>query len=302
MNQNKIEVKGLNFAYAVQPVLKDLSFCLEPAAIGLLGPNGSGKTTLLRALLGHLNSWSGQINCVGFDMSSNGKEARKQIGWMPERGGILTGFSGVGMVAYLGELSGMPQSDALQRAHEVLNFVGLADQRYRQADTYSQGMRQRLKLAQALVHDPKWLLLDEPTSGLDPQGRTAMLKLIKDLAGDHGFGIILSTHLLSDVREVCSEILVLRDGELLQHTKVDVSKSEVKNRFQVEGVGDYEPFISHLQKSGAVVEVKKQVITIELENAQTVILEAAKLTGFSLRRMEPQTDSVEDVFFNLVDA
>jgi ABC-2 type transport system ATP-binding protein len=302
MNQNRIEVSELNFAYAVQPVLKDLSFTLEPAAIGLLGPNGSGKTTLLRALLGHLNGWSGKISFMGRDISVDGRSARKQIGWMPERGGILPGFSGVGMVAYLGELSGMPASDALQRAHEVLNFVGLADQRYRQADTYSQGMGQRLKLAQALVHDPQWLLLDEPTSGLDPQGRTAMLKLIRDLANDHNFGIILSTHLLSDVREVCSEILVLRDGNLLQHSKIESTIDEGTDMFSVEGTGETADFILALENAGATVEVIKHVITVQLDSAQAVILQAAQQTNFSLRRMEPVTDSVEDVFFKLVDA
>jgi len=302
MIQNKIEVSGLNFAYAVQPVLKELSFTLEPAAIGLLGPNGSGKTTLLRALLGHLNNWSGRINFMGRDISVDGGSARKQIGWMPERGGILPGFSGVGMVAYLGELGGMPASDALQRAHEVLNFVGLADQRYRQADTYSQGMGQRLKLAQALVHDPQWLLLDEPTSGLDPQGRTAMLKLIRDLANDHNFGVILSTHLLSDVREVCSEILVLRDGNLLQHTKIESTAGTGTDLFSVEGAGETAAFILALENAGATVEVIKQVITVKLDSAQAAILQAAQQTNFSLRRMEPVTDSVEDVFFKLVDA
>jgi ABC-2 type transport system ATP-binding protein len=206
------------------------------------------------------------------------------------------------MVAYLGELGGMPASDALQRAHEVLNFVGLADQRYRQADTYSQGMGQRLKLAQALVHDPQWLLLDEPTSGLDPQGRTAMLKLIRDLANDHNFGIILSTHLLSDVREVCSEILVLRDGNLLQHTKIESTVGKGTDLFSVEGTGETADFILALENAGATVEVIKEVITVKLDSAQAVILQAAQQTNFSLRRMEPVTDSVEDVFFKLVDA
>ncbi|MCB1151608.1 ABC transporter ATP-binding protein, partial [bacterium] len=205
-----IEVRGLDFGYTATPVLKDVSFRLEPGAVGLLGPNGSGKTTLLRALMGHLTLPAGKVSVLGRDMAVAARAARRGLGWMPERGGILPGMSGVAMVAYLGELGGMPVTDALQRAHEALNFVGLADERYRMADTYSQGMRQRLKLAQCLVHDPDWLFLDEPTAGLDPRGRLAMLDLVHDLSHAHGFGVILSTHLLADVKAVCDEILVLR--------------------------------------------------------------------------------------------
>ena len=198
-----IRVEGLTFAYAQEPVLKDVTFALEKEAVGLLGPNGSGKTTLLRCLLGQVPVIPGQVEVLGRDMATRARLARAGLGWMPERGGIIPGMSGVGLVAYLGELSGMPSRDAMQRAHEVLHYVGLAEERYRKCDDYSQGMKQRLKLAQALVHDPHWLFLDEPTSGLDPRGRVSILELIRDLAWNKGLGVILSTHLLSDVESVC---------------------------------------------------------------------------------------------------
>jgi ABC-type molybdenum transport system ATPase subunit/photorepair protein PhrA len=155
-----IAVSNLSFAYVRSPVLSEVSFTLDHGAVGLLGPNGSGKTTLLRALLGHLKLPPLAVTVMGRDMAKEPRAARRRLGWMPELGGIIPGMSGVSMVAYLGELSGMPGRDAMQRAHEVLDYVGLAEERYRNCEDYSQGMRQRLKLAQALVHDPAWVLLD----------------------------------------------------------------------------------------------------------------------------------------------
>ena len=298
-----IEVSGLTFAYGRVPVLSDVGFTLEKRAIGLLGPNGSGKTTLLRALLGHLRVPRGSVTVLGSDMSADPHAARRRLGWMPERGGILPAMSGVGMVAYLGELSGMPPTDALQRAHEVLNYVGLADERYRKADTYSQGMRQRLKLAQALVHDPDWLFLDEPTSGLDPSGRISLLELVRDLARAKGFGVILSTHLLADVREVCEEILVLREGVLLDHGRVRTENGGDKEAFVVEGFGDEQAFADRLAGAGAQIARRERLwdVTLARENGARAILEAAAGCDFALRRLEVRTETLEDLFFRLVD-
>jgi ABC-2 type transport system ATP-binding protein len=301
--QAPIDVKNLDFAYGQKQVLYDVSFSLAKAPVGLLGPNGSGKTTLLRALLGHLRVKSGTVTAMGCDMASDPYGARRRIGWMPERGGIIPGMSGVSMVAYLGELSGMPRTDALQRAHEVLNYVGLADERYRKADTYSQGMRQRLKLAQALVHDPDWIFLDEPTSGLDPSGRISMLELMRDLALKKDFGVIISTHLLADVKSVCSEILVLREGRLLEHGKVKPDEYSDTQTFSVEGFGEEVTFIKALETRGATWTRDDRVllITIPSTAGSKVVLEAAKDTGYALRRLQKRSETLEDVFFRLVD-
>jgi ABC-2 type transport system ATP-binding protein len=297
-----IAVSGLTFAYGREPVLKDVTFTLERRAVGLLGPNGSGKTTLLRALLGHLRLGRGQVSVMGCDMARDPRGARRRIGWMPERGGILPAMSGVAMVAYLGELGGMPPTDALQRAHEVLNYVGLADERYRLADTYSQGMRQRLKLAQALVHDPDWLFLDEPTSGLDPSGRIAMLELVRDLAAGKGFGVILSTHLLADVRTVCEEILVLRKGALLDHGRVAARADDDERVFRVEGFGDDAAFTAALEAADVAWEpdARGWILTVPPGGAKCV-LQAAAASGFALRRLEKRVETLEDLFFRLVD-
>jgi ABC-2 type transport system ATP-binding protein len=294
-----IRLDGLTFAYTTQPVLEDVSCELAPAAIGLLGPNGSGKTTLLRALLGHLQLPRGKVHVLGQDMAARGR-----LGWMPERGGIIPGMSGVSLCSYLGELAGMPAVDAMQRAHEVLDYVGLGEARYRPCEDYSQGMKQRLKLAQALVHDPAWVFLDEPTSGLDPKGRVAILQLVRDLATTKGLGVILSTHLLPDVEMVCNEILVLRKGRLLAHEEVDRHARADKQVFEVEGFGDEERFHAALRAAGAELELDGRrwaLVTVHRGDGANLILKAALETGYAMRRLRRQTIRLEDVFYKLVE-
>ena len=184
---------------------------------------------------------------------------------MPERGGVIPGMSGVGLVAYMGELSGMPARDAMQRAHEVLHYVGLADERYRTCEDYSQGMKQRLKLAQALVHDPDWLFLDEPTSGLDPRGRVSILELIRDLAWNKGLGVILSTHLLADVEAVCQEILVLRGGRTAVPPGRRFAQRASRQVFEVEGFGNEEAFLAGLRDLGAEFEPDGRLLLVTLD-------------------------------------
>jgi len=326
----RIVVDDLTFAYLRDPVLQGVSFTLQKNAIGLLGPNGSGKTTLLRALLGHLRVPPGKVSVLGLDMAREARSVRARLGWMPERGGVIEGMSGVALVAYMGELAGMPARDAMQRAHEVLHYVGLADERYRPCQTYSQGMRQRLKLATALVHDPQWLLLDEPTSGLDPKGRVAILELVGDLAGHKGFGVILSTHLLADVESVCREILVLREGKLLAHQSVtaDTARRQV---FEIEGFGPEEAFLTALRAEAVSVERDGRLILVTLDcggdsddevaggegrtsevgvgqdghlltaEGARRILAVAERTDYAPRRLRRRPISLADTFYELID-
>jgi len=316
-----IKVSKLTFAYATDPVLKNVSFDLESGAIGLLGPNGSGKTTLLRCLLGQVPLRPGNVQVLGQDMARTARLARAGLGWMPETGGIIPGMSGVGLVAYLGELSGMPARDAMQRAHEVLHYVGLADERYRKCDDYSQGMKQRLKLAQALVHDPAWVFLDEPTSGLDPRGRVSVLELIRDLAWNKGLGVILSTHLLADVEAVCREILVLKEGKLLARQTVDGGAGASRQVFEVEGFGDEEKFLTGLRELGAEVAADGRLllVTLNLDQLTTpaeetgedgysptagvdAILAVANGHDYALRRLRRRPVSLADEFYRMVEA
>ena len=313
-----ITVSSLDFSYRHDPVLRGVGFRLEKSAVGLLGPNGSGKTTLLRCLLGQVPLRAGHVSVLGWDMATQARVARAGLGWMPETGGIIPGMSGVGLVAYMGELSGMPSRDAMQRAHEVLHYVGLADERYRECDKYSQGMKQRLKLAQALVHDPDWIFLDEPTSGLDPRGRVSILELIRDLAWNKGLGVILSTHLLADVESVCREILVLRKGELMARQTVDAGTREPRQVFEVEGFGDEEAFRAGLDQLGAEVVPDNRLLLVTLDLARLdgavvgdgfdtaagvkAILGVAAANGYALRRLRRRPVTLAEEFYKMVEA
>ena len=309
-----IRVDDLTFAYHRAPVLHGIAVTLEQGAIGLLGPNGSGKTTLLRALLGQIDIPAGRVFVGTVDMGRQAPLGRRQLGWMPERGGVIPGHSGVGLVAYMGELSGMPRQDAMQRAHEVLHFVGLKDERYRPCETYSQGMRQRLKLACALVHDPGWLLLDEPTSGLDPGGRMAMLELVRDLAGRKGLGVILSTHLLADVEATCGEILVLKEGRLLERQSISPHDVSGRQVFEIAGFGGEDEFVARLRDLAEAVEQDGRQITavIDLDGLPTTdgppsaravraLLEIARGCDYAPRRLRRRPVTLAEEFHSLVN-
>src|SRR5437773_3819477 len=206
--------------YGAQQALKDVTLSLSPGRIGLLGPNGAGKSTLLKILLGLLPPSSGTGSVLGHPLGQDGTALRRTIGYMSEADALVPGMRGADSVALAGELCGMPRKQALRRAHEVLTYLGLEDARYRRLEEYSTGMKQRLKLGQALVHDPPVLLLDEPTSGMDPAGREGMLDLLLCLARDHGKAILLSTHLLGDIEKVCESVVILHEGKVRCQGKV----------------------------------------------------------------------------------
>jgi ABC-2 type transport system ATP-binding protein len=213
-------IQNLTVNYGRFTALKDFSITIPEGSIGLLGPNGSGKTTLLKALLGFVKPASGSATVLGKDILSQNKEIRQLVGLMPEQDCHIPGMSAVQFVAFSAELAGIPSAQALRRAHEVLEYCGLGEARYRNVETYSTGMRQRIKLAQALAHGPKLLLLDEPTNGLDPNGREQMLDLIQGITESKGLSVIVSSHLLPDIERVCDEMMVLVNGELRAQGKI----------------------------------------------------------------------------------
>src|SRR5947209_3954224 len=210
-----IELHNISRSFGQNQALIDVSLSLETGRIGLLGPNGAGKSTLMKILLGLLPPSSGTGRVLDHDLASAGIGLRRSIGYMSEADALIPGMQGAEYVALAGELYGMARKQALRRAHEVLTYLDLGEARYRKLEEYSTGMKQRLKLAQALVHDPPALLLDEPTSGMDPAGRDAMLDLLLRLGRDHGKAILLSTHLLGDVQRVCDRVVILHEGRVL---------------------------------------------------------------------------------------
>src|SRR6195952_3301307 len=207
-----VTLESVTVTYGKNRALRDVTSSFAAGAVGLLGPNGAGKSTLLKALLGFIVPERGRMTVLGLDVAVAPLDIRARVGYMPESDAHIPGMNAVSFVAYCGELAGLPRVDAMQRAHEVLFYVGLGEARYRNVETYSTGMKQRIKLAQALVHDPDLLFLDEPTNGMDPKGRDEMLELVRDLGRNKGVNLILSSHLLPDVEYTCGHVIVMDKG------------------------------------------------------------------------------------------
>src|SRR5215210_5244731 len=238
---------GRNFA------LRDVAATFETGAVGLLGPNGAGKSTMIKSLLGFVKPDQGQMTVLGLDVARSPLEIRARIGYMPENDGHIPGMNAVSFVAYCGQLAGLPEVDAMQRAHEVLYYVGLGEARYRNVETYSTGMKQRIKLAQALVHDPDLLFLDEPTNGMDPKGRDEMLELVRDLAHNKGMHVILSSHLLPDVEYTCDAVVVMDQGAIAAAGPIDALKQPRGQVFELRvktPTGSIDAFLDRLKVAG----------------------------------------------------
>lgn len=282
--------------------LSNLSVELSPGTIGLVGPNGSGKTTLLRLLLGLLSPTSGTLSVLGRDPQKEPLMIREQVGYMPEHDCLMPDLSGVGFVAYMGGVSGLPRETAMSRAHEVLEFVGLKEQRYRKIREYSVGMRQRVKLAQAIVHDPPLCLLDEPTSGLDPEGREEMLGLVAALSRLGGRSFVLSTHLLPDTEGLVDQVLLLNAGRLLAAGPVERLLSGKNPETVVRIRGEVAEFIMALSRKGIDVRPQGSELRVVLPSGDTrPVFEAANETRTQVRYLCPSVRTIEDLFLSLVN-
>ena len=228
-----IETNGLTKLFGPQRALDGVDLQVPRGAIGLLGPNGAGKTTFMKCVLQLDPATSGSIHLLGMDVAIEGRETRKRVGYSPEQDCHIPGMVGCEYVTYCAQLSGLPFQAARQRAHEMLDFVGMGQERYRQVDTYSTGMKQRLKLAQAIVHDPELVFLDEPTNGLDPKGQAQILELVRNLWKVHGISVILSSHLLHDVESICDRIIIIARGQVLVHDTVEDLRARRKGSAEV---------------------------------------------------------------------
>ena len=296
-----IELKNVSLFYGTNAALDNLSIKVEGGAVGLLGPNGAGKSTLLKTLLGFVEPSQGTAAVLGLDVKTDPLGIRSQVGYMPEDQCLILGMNAVQLVSYAGELCGMPGRDAMQRAHEVLYYVGLDEERYRPIDGYSVGMKQRVKLAQALIHDPKLLLLDEPTNGMDTNGRAEMLELVKDIAVDKGINVILSSHLLPDVEFACTEIIALSHGSVIIQEQIETLKKNRGQAFDLRIVGDNAAYITALECQNYQVEVRpdKHLRITSGSQEQTgtkFFFQLAYDTGVQLRQLREVRHSLEDIF------
>lgn len=228
-----IETQGLSKVYGQQRALDGVNLTVSPGAIGLLGPNGAGKSTFMKCLLQLQPITSGSAKLLGREVGREGREIRKRVGYTPEQDCHIPGTVGCEYVTYCAQLCGLPFQAARQRAHEMLDFVGMGQERYRKVDTYSTGMKQRLKLAQAIVHDPEIVFLDEPTNGLDPKGQAQILELVQSLWRKYGITVVVSSHLLQDVDRICEQIIIIARGRVLVHDTLENLKARKRGAAEV---------------------------------------------------------------------
>ena len=299
-----ITLDNLYVSFGGRPILKDLRGELRGRAIGLLGPNGAGKTTLIHTLLGFHPPTSGTARIFGRDIRSEANQIKSLIGYMPERDSFIAKMSCVHLVRFMAELSGLPPGAALERAHEALFFVGLGEARYRNLDTYSLGMKQLAKLAQAIVHGPKLIFLDEPTNGLDPPARLRMIKMIREIRDSGQANIVLSSHLLRDVEECCEEILILKEGRLVTYCNLEEERKANKKFLMLETRGELKEFVAAVSRLGCECAMTSDHrLKIILQDGTEIrdLYRLAAEAKVQIRRLTYKRDSLEDIFLKAME-
>ncbi len=294
-----IELDGLTVRFGRLEALKDLKGSLRGKSIGLLGPNGAGKTTLIHTLLGFHEPAAGTARVFGLDIRRDARRIKPLVGYMPENEAYINGMTAVQMVALMAELTGIPPASALERAHEALFYVGLGEARYRRVETFSQGMKQLVKLAQAIVHGPKLLFLDEPTNGLDPPARLRMIRLVREIVAESDIHLILSSHLLRDVEEVCEEVLILRQGEIAVYCNLEEERRANRKFVEIEARGAVEELLARLQDRGcewAQFGQRRYKMVLPEGMAIGDLYREAARSEVQLRRLSYKRDSLEDIF------
>jgi ABC-2 type transport system ATP-binding protein len=300
-----VTLDRVSVTYGRNPALREVTVAFPDGAVGLLGPNGAGKSTMLKALLGFVIPDQGQMRVLGYDVAASPLQIRARIGYMPESDAHIPGMNAVSFVAYCGELSGLPRVDAMQRAHEVLFYVGLGEARYRNVETYSTGMKQRIKLAQALVHDPDLLFLDEPTNGMDPKGRDEMLELVRDLAHNKGVNLILSSHLLPDVEYTCDHVVVMDKGAIATSGPIASLKQPRGKVYELRVKLDapLDEFVTRLKTAGLEVHATEEDVMrvfVPGEGGAREIFALASAEHVQVRHLRPSVPTLEDVFAKAV--
>lgn len=289
--------------YGQRRALNGVSLEIKGGITGLLGPNGAGKSTLIKVLLGLVQVSAGGGTVLGFDLTKGGRQIRTNVGYMPEDDCYIAGMSGVEVVRFSACLSGIPYLEGLRRAHEILDFAGVEQERYRDIDTYSTGMRQKIKFAQAIVHDPPLLILDEPTSGLDPEERESMLARIRTLCTKHGKTVIISTHILPDVRQVCDHVIILARGEVRLSESLDVLMRPGAPGVTVRTTDDASRLVELLRGHGHSIQASDAttffVDAVDVRNTSH-IWEFAARAQVGVLSMTPVHNSLEQIFMNAV--
>lgn len=300
-----IALQGLQVQLGGRIVLDGLTGELRGKAIGLLGPNGAGKSTLINTLLGFHVPSQGSARVFDIDTEGGHARIRQSIGYMPENDSFIGNMSGVRFVRYMAELAGLPAGEALERAHEALFYVGLGEVRYRKISTYSLGMKQLIKLAQALAHGPRLLILDEPTNGLDPLARQRMIQTLQAIRKESSIHLLISSHLLHDIDQTCDEVLILKEGHIAALCNIEEERRSQRNFIELEAVGPTDKFCDTLRGLGCECACFaggriKLVVPDQIESRD--LYAAASMAGMQIRRICRRRDSLEDIFMRAMDS
>jgi ABC-2 type transport system ATP-binding protein len=300
-----IELDGLEVRFGQRVILNRLKAALTGRSIGLLGPNGAGKSTLINTLLGFHKPAAGTARIFGRDIRTHAREVRSLVGYMPENDAFIAGMSGVHFVRLMAELAGLPRAHALERAHEAFFYVGLGEVRYRALGTYSLGMKQAAKLAQAIAHGPKLLFLDEPTNGLDPPARIRMIQLIQEIRDRGDLHLLLSSHLLRDVEECCDEVLILKDGKVAAFCNLEEERRANRNFLEIETRGETNGlFLEAVEKLGCETAPGAQGrVKLIMPDGLEVrrLYQVAAEQNVQIRRLSHKRDSLEDIFLKAME-
>lgn len=298
-----IDIVEITKDYGRFRALDQVSLQVESGVTGLLGPNGAGKTTLIKVLLGLVKTSSGRGRLLKFELGSQYREIRAQVGYMPEDDCFLHGMTGIECVQFVAQLSRIPAVEALRRGHEILDFCGLAQERYRTVETYSTGMRQKLRFAQAIVHDPPVLILDEPTSGLDPEERVVMLNRIRVLARDHGKAVLICTHILPDVQSISDAVVILARGRVQVSERLTELNRPTEPSLEVRLLGPSERFLELIRGRGVTIDARPNdtlVLHGPPDELACQVWELAAQCGVGVRSITPSRNSLEEIFLRAV--
>jgi ABC-2 type transport system ATP-binding protein len=299
-----IQLDNIFKSYRSTTALNGGDLNIEPGITGLLGPNGAGKSTLIKIILGLIRVTSGSGEVLGCRLYRDGRRIRNKIGYMPEERGLYKKMKVGQVVKFAGSLSGIPPTEALRRGHEILDFCGVKQERYRNIETYSTGMRQKIKFAAAIVHDPEFLILDEPTSGLDPEEREALLNRIKILSTQNGKSVVLSTHILPDVQQICDRVIILAKGQIKLNDRLEVLNQTPSPTVTVRFEGDRKKFVSHLERARLrttdLESSNKLEVEGEVKNLTEEVWRAASFAEVSIHSLVPARNSLEEIFMQTV--
>ena len=298
-----IELKGVSVRFGRRDILEDLTCTLRGKSIGLLGPNGAGKTTLINTLLGFYKPVSGTARIFGHDIHSDLKRIRSLVGYMPENDAFISKMSAVSFLRMLAELSGLPAEAALERAHEALFFVGLSEARYRKLGTYSLGMKQMAKLAQAIAHGPRLIILDEPTNGLDPVARQRMVRLIREIRSDPEMHVVVCSHLLRDVEDCCEEVLILKQGRIVHYSNLEEERRANRRFLELEVYGANGDFTEAVERLGCECAISANRLKMVLADGVEIrdIYRLAAERDVRIRRLNFRRDTLEDIFLRAME-